>query len=63
MFLTDKINVFISYSQDSGEHKKWVHNLAYKLAKENFNVIIDATHLKLGYHTKLFMETAIKGSD
>lgn len=63
MFSKDKINVFISYSWDSKEHKKWVYNLADKLVRENINVIIDATHLKLGYHTKLFMETAIKRSD
>ena len=57
------INIFISYSWDSDGHKKWVYNLANKLSREGFNVIIDVTHLKLGYHTKLFMETAIKSSN
>lgn len=62
MFSENKINVFISYSWDSEEHKQWVYNLAEKLSHEGFNVIIDVTHLKLGYHIKLFMETAIKKS-
>lgn len=60
MFSKDKINIFISYSWDSPEHKKWVYNLADRLIREDFNVIIDVTHLKLGYHTKLFMEAGIK---
>lgn len=63
MFLNDKINVFISYSWDSEEHKQWVYKLARDLENSDIHIIIDRIYLKSGHHKLFFMEKAIKGSD
>lgn len=63
MFSAAKINVFISYSWDSDEHKQWVYRLARELEKENIHIIIDRTHLKPGDNRLFFMERAIMKSN
>lgn len=56
----DVITVFISYSWDTEEHKKWVLTLANKLVKEGVNVILDRYELRPGKSLPHFVETAIK---
>lgn len=55
--------VFISYSWDSKEHKKWVLDLANKLVKEGVNVILDRYELRPGKSLPHFVETSIKNAD
>jgi len=54
----ERPKVFISYSHDSDEHKKWVENLAFILRKDfGIDVILDAWDLKFGNVLPKFMET------
>jgi hypothetical protein len=56
--------VFVSYSWDSPEHKKWVLRLAERLRVEGgVKVILDRWHLPLGGDRTLFMEQSIRDSD
>jgi hypothetical protein len=55
--------VFISYSWDSEEHKKWVLELADRLVKEGVNVILDRYELRPGKSLPHFVETSIKKAD
>jgi hypothetical protein len=51
--------VFISYSWDSNEHKKWVRELAEELSKYDMEVILDQSHILGGDETTRFMEQGI----
>lgn len=62
-FSEDKINVFISYSWDDEDHKRWVIDLAKAIRSAGGNPLIDQTHLKFGGNIPLFMETMIIRSD
>tara|TARA_E500000305_G_C4024417_1_gene240916 strand:- start:1042 stop:2652 length:1611 start_codon:yes stop_codon:yes gene_type:complete len=54
----DPPKVFVSYSHDSDEHKKWVENLAFILRKDfGIDVILDTWDLKFGNVLPKFMET------
>lgn len=55
--------VFISYSHDSPEHKKWVLELATKLRVDGIDAIIDLWELKAGADLPAFMEKHLKDSD
>ena len=55
--------VFISYSWDSEEHKKWVLSLAVFLKENDVEVIIDRYDLLPGDRLPLFMEKSISESD
>jgi len=55
--------VFISYSHDSPEHKRWVANLATKLRKRGVDVILDQWDLGLGNDVPKFMEKGVYESD
>jgi hypothetical protein len=55
--------VFISYSHDSQEHKKWVLELAIRLRNSGIDAIIDQFELKLGDDLPHFMETSLEKSD
>ena len=55
--------VFISYSHDSLEHKKWVLDVATRLRNTGVDAIIDQWELKAGDDLPLFMETHLKNSD
>ncbi len=52
--------VFISYSHDDDEHKKWVGVLADRLKGHNIDVILDRTHLKLGGSIPQFIEQSLE---
>jgi hypothetical protein len=49
--------VFISYSHDSQEHKKWVLDLATRLRNNGVDAIIDQWALRAGDDLPHFMET------
>jgi hypothetical protein len=55
--------VFISYSHDSEEHKKWVLEFATMLRNNGINATIDQWDLKLGYDVPTFMEKNLANSD
>lgn len=56
------MKVFISYSWTPESNKKKVRELAEKLQKNGFEVIIDQTHLKFGYDKYAFMEKMVTDS-
>ena len=55
--------VFISYSHDTSEHKRWVSELSAKLHRKGVNVILDQWELRLGDDPTLFMERGVRSSD
>ncbi|MGX5682994.1 toll/interleukin-1 receptor domain-containing protein [Chryseobacterium cucumeris] len=55
--------VFISYSWDSDEHKKWVLDLAHRLSKDGVEVILDRFFLKPGANLQFFVENNIDRAD
>jgi hypothetical protein len=55
--------VFISYSHDSQEHKKWVLELAIRLRQTGVDAIIDQWELKPGDDLPYFMETHLADAD
>ena len=58
-----KATVFISYSWDSKEHKKWVENLAIDLQKHDVHVTLDRKTLNLGDGLKEFMHEGISNAE
>ena len=55
--------VFISYSHDSQEHKKWVLDFATRLRNTGIDAILDQWELKPGDDLPHFMETHLAKSD
>ena len=55
--------VFISYSDDTQEHKWWISELGAKLQKNGVQIIFDQWHLSSDNDQKQFMEFGIKNSD
>lgn len=55
--------VFISYSHDTPEHKKWVLDLATRLVNAGVDANIDAWSLEPGDDLPHFMETQLAQSD
>jgi len=55
--------VFISYSHDSVEHKKWVDKLAIDLAAKGIHVSLDQWDLSSGSDLTQYMEKSIRESD
>lgn len=55
--------VFISYSHDSDEHKKWVLELATRLRCHGVDVILDQWDLVLGNDLRFFMEQGLDESE
>lgn len=55
--------VFISYSHDSPEHKRWVSELGAKLRHNGIDAILDQWDLGPGDDITLFMESGLKNSD
>jgi hypothetical protein len=51
---------FISYSHDSEEHKRWVHDFATTLRGSGVNVTLDQWHTVHGDQMPEFMERAIR---
>jgi TIR domain len=56
-------SVFISYSHDSPEHKKWVGRLASDLVRNGIDVFIDQWDVALGDDLIKYMEKSIIKSD
>jgi len=52
-------SVFISYSHDSHEHRRWVADLASKLMNNGVDVILDQWDLGLGDDAIKFMEHGV----
>lgn len=55
--------VFISYSHDTLEHKKWVLELAIRLRNNGIDAIIDQFELQAGDDLPHFMETNLTKAD
>ena len=55
--------VFISYSHDSPEHKRWVSELAARLRHNGIDAILDQWDLGPGDDITLFMESGLRDSD
>jgi len=55
--------VFISYSHDSLEHKKWVNELATKMRNNGIDASLDQWELMPGDDLPHFMETHLAKSD
>ncbi|MCB1581432.1 MAG: toll/interleukin-1 receptor domain-containing protein [Xanthomonadales bacterium] len=55
--------VFISYSHDSLEHKKWVNELGTRLRSNGVDAILDQWELQPGDDLPHFMETHLANSD
>ena len=61
--MTKNHKVFISYSHDSPEHKRWVSELAAQLRHNGIDVILDQWNISLGQDPTRFMESGIRNSD
>lgn len=55
--------VFVSYSHDSPEHKRWVTDFSSNLVKNGIEVILDQWDLGLGDDVPKFMEKSVSSSD
>jgi len=55
--------VFISYSHDTAEHKKWVLKFATTLRNRGIDAVLDQWDLKAGDDLPHFMETNLADSD
>ena len=55
--------VFISYSDDTQEHKRWISELGAKLRRNGVQIIFDQWHLSSANDLKQFMEFGVKNSD
>jgi hypothetical protein len=56
------LRVFVSYTHDSEEHKKWVLALVAQLRNDGIDAIVDQMHLTLGAYSPEFMERAVRES-
>ena len=54
--------VFVSYSWESEDHRKWVLALATRLRQDGVEAMIDQTHLPLGARSPEFMERSVRES-
>ncbi len=62
--MADKIpKVFISYSHDSPEHKRWVAEIATKLVNHGVDVSFDQWDLGLGDNIPKFVEHSVSKAD
>ncbi len=55
--------VFISYSHDDQEHKKWVLDLGTRLRNTGIDAIIDQWELRPGDDLPMFMEKNLRDAD
>ena len=61
--MAENPKVFISYSHDSPEHKRWVSELAARLRHNGVDAILDQWDLGLGDDITRFMERGIVNAD
>ena len=54
--------VFISYSWDDEDHKRWVLDFAKRLRGDGIDTVLDQTHLHFGGRTPEFMERSVRES-
>jgi len=55
--------VFVSYSHDSADHKRWVSELCTRLRNDGIDIILDQWDLSLGEDITKFMEVGLVSSD
>ena len=55
--------VFVSYSHDTPEHKRWVAELATKLRQNGVDAVLDQWDLQPGKDVPMFMEEQLKECD
>ena len=55
--------VFLSYSWDDDDHKKWIHDLAARLYRDGILVTLDQWNLVPGDQLPQFMETAVRDNE
>ncbi len=55
--------VFISYSHDTSDHKRWVAELSTRLVSNGIDVVLDQWDLSLGDDLPKFMEKSVSESD
>ena len=55
--------VFVSYSWDDEEHKRWVRELAARLRGDGIETLLDHWHLVPGDQLPAFMESSVRESD
>jgi TIR domain-containing protein len=55
-------SVFVSYSHDSADHKRWVLEFAEELRRNGIDPIIDAWDLMTGDDVPKFMERGVRDS-
>lgn len=55
--------VFISYSWDDDEHRRWVKDFADQLLSDGINAVVDQYDLSLGDRLTQFMEQSITDAD
>ena len=60
---TSTVKVFVSYSHDTPEHKRWVTNFSSKLIENGIDVILDQWDLSLGDDVPKFMERSVTSAD
>lgn len=63
VFDENSSRVFISYSWDSEEHKRWVKNLADKMREDGIDTYLDQDDLDPGDRLPAFMEENIQKAD
>lgn len=61
--MADAPRIFVSYSHDSREHRKWVLELSTKLVGNGIDVTLDQWDLRLGDDVARFMEVGVRESD
>ncbi len=61
--MANEPKVFISYSHDSPDHKRWVADFASRLRKAGIDAILDQWDLSLGEDVTKFMERAVTEAD
>jgi len=55
--------VFVSYTHESPDHKRWVSDLARELRDKGVNIVLDQWDLGLGGDVTLFMEKGIRDAE
>src|SRR4051812_25164180 len=55
--------VFVSYTHESPDHKRWVARLSTDLMSNGVEAVLDQWELKLGSDVTLFMEKGIREAD
>ncbi|MBT2795284.1 toll/interleukin-1 receptor domain-containing protein [Paraburkholderia strydomiana] len=61
---TDRVPaVFVSYSHDSPDHRRWVFEFASRLVNSGINVMIDQWDVGPGHDLAKYMEQAVSAAE